>query len=995
MSELVAGLVIGARYRLERRLGEGGMGVVWAATDVATDRPVAVKLMKATGDADARRRFLGEARAAAAVHHPHVVTILATLDQGEGSPAMVMELLDGESLRAVLARDGTLALGELAAILVPVISAVGAAHALGIVHRDLKPENIFLARRGQDRVVKVLDFGIAKRIELDDEAQRSTGVTTGALLGTPAYMAPEQVFGEHDLDHRADLWALGLIAYQALSGVLPTRGEHVGQILKHVLSKPFEPLDQLVPGLPADVARMVMRMLARERTQRPADLREVLAVFAPRTPTPAIAFGAPAGPAIAPREVQPPSRRSPRLRRRQLGIGGGVVTLIAAAAAWYAAQPAARAALLAAPSSQLACPIFRASGVAEPAGWLGAAAAAIACERARVVLGGRRERTRVPAELLDLPRARVDGFPADPYGAPEARARSLAAARRAAAYLDGDVVRQPAGYVVILVLHAGDGRELARATGQGVALYEAVREAMTPLVRADRIPLAAALDPVIATWSRAQDVGAALALLDLDFALAQAGPSQPDECARFDLVRGRAGEPGAAARARCAEAVGRVPPRLELDDSDPSPAAIAARIRIEHAVGGADRAGDADRVHALLSREPSPWGRAQLAATEACVLDDAQPSRGHAMARQATELEPRALIGEPCDPWARLDRFVMTTWDLPRAIPALEAWEPWNRLGWQLQGMDLVQRASSLAPYRRAIALAPLDRRLVAVLGDTLVVRGRLGEARELARSARLGGPALRAQGTALAMRIDASQARFVAVLDEAREALALAPDDAGWVRSVRFEAGWRALVVAGVLGHAAELADHLVQRFVDPEPTALDRALSAPERLAAVCALASPAVSARCFTRLRALRGRLSEWRAPADELLRGAECYARHDFAGAAAAWRPRLSPTAAPDPMSYGVVVTLLVPDALVDAFDRAGDHATATRIDDYLMMGADTLGGATLAHVRAARRAVQRGDRATARRLAQQVIDAWSNADETVPAVAEMRAVLARP
>jgi serine/threonine-protein kinase len=145
--ELASGTVIGARYRLERLLGEGGMGAVWAAEDIATGRCCALKLMKdPAGDPEARTRFLREGRAASAVHHPNVVGILEVLEPEGEPPAIAMELLEGESLRAMLGRQRKLSLAELTRIMVPVTSAVGAAHALGIVHRDLKPENIFLVR---------------------------------------------------------------------------------------------------------------------------------------------------------------------------------------------------------------------------------------------------------------------------------------------------------------------------------------------------------------------------------------------------------------------------------------------------------------------------------------------------------------------------------------------------------------------------------------------------------------------------------------------------------------------------------------------------------------------------------------------------------------------------------------------------------------------------------------------------------------------------------
>ncbi len=189
----------------------------------------------------------------------------------------------------------------------PVVSAVGAAHALGIVHRDLKPENIFLAR-GPDgaRTVKVLDFGIAKLTALDGEVMRSTGITTGVVLGTPAYMAPEQVFAEKDLDHRADIWALGIIFYECLAGACPTEGANIGQVLKHVVARPFAPLEQLAPEAPEALCRLVARMLAREPWQRPADLREVQEVLAPlagAAAPPVPPFGPPAEHLRRPGEV--------------------------------------------------------------------------------------------------------------------------------------------------------------------------------------------------------------------------------------------------------------------------------------------------------------------------------------------------------------------------------------------------------------------------------------------------------------------------------------------------------------------------------------------------------------------------------------------------------------------------------------------------------------------------------------------------------------------
>jgi serine/threonine-protein kinase len=298
---LVPGAIIAGRYRLERRLGEGGMGVVFRATHVVTRKPVALKFLKRRhgDDPSSVQRFLREARASCAVRHPSVVEVYDVLELDGGSPVMVMELLVGETLARRLKRQKSLSLPELARIMVDVCSAVGCAHSLGIVHRDLKPENIFVAETPAGPVVKVLDFGIAKLTASEGDAAH-TGVTTGtgALLGTPFYMSPEQLFGEKSINHQADIWALGVVLYEALSGVRPTQAENVGQIYKTVMTGAFVPLGDRAPHLPPDVLDLVSRMLSRDRTQRPADLREVQAVLGayankafdvvepPRTPPP-------------------------------------------------------------------------------------------------------------------------------------------------------------------------------------------------------------------------------------------------------------------------------------------------------------------------------------------------------------------------------------------------------------------------------------------------------------------------------------------------------------------------------------------------------------------------------------------------------------------------------------------------------------------------------------------------------------------------------------
>jgi serine/threonine protein kinase len=295
--DLRAGVAIAGRYTLERRIGVGGMGEVWAGVDDATGARVALKLLHpglAGAPADQRegrqKRLLREARAARAVKHPHVVEILDVVQLADGAPVLVMELLEGESLEATLEREGALPVGQACAVMLPVVEAVSAAHTLGIVHRDLKPENVFLARVGDHVTVKVLDFGVAKLTAAQGEAAGTEGLTrSGALLGTPYYMSPEQIFGEADIDARSDIWSLGIILHQVLRGELPTRGDNLGQVIKRIMATGIPPLGEVAPETPAEIAELVGRMLSQRREDRPPDLREVTAVLARHR-------GAPLGP---------------------------------------------------------------------------------------------------------------------------------------------------------------------------------------------------------------------------------------------------------------------------------------------------------------------------------------------------------------------------------------------------------------------------------------------------------------------------------------------------------------------------------------------------------------------------------------------------------------------------------------------------------------------------------------------------------------------------
>ncbi len=325
-----AGALIGGRYRLERIVGSGGMGEVWAAQHLVTRKVVALKFLRGAGLPD-RKRLYREARASSLVAHPNVLEIRDVLELDDGTPVLVMDLLIGRSLREHLAKHGRLPLGDAAALLAPAVSAVGAAHALGIIHRDLKPDNLFLVDRPDGGVeVKVLDFGVAKLTATEGDAARTAALTqTGELVGTPYYMSPEQTFGEPDVDHRTDLWAFGVILYECLTGKRPFEGTNLGQVLKSVTRGDYRHLDTVRDDVPEEVSAMVSSLLAVPRPERPSDLRSLHALLARHGQVTTASFGpAAVVPWTPPSAVGPPRSRAtwPWLVAGAVLVGGAGTT---------------------------------------------------------------------------------------------------------------------------------------------------------------------------------------------------------------------------------------------------------------------------------------------------------------------------------------------------------------------------------------------------------------------------------------------------------------------------------------------------------------------------------------------------------------------------------------------------------------------------------------------------------------------------------------------
>jgi eukaryotic-like serine/threonine-protein kinase len=330
------GTMVGSNVRLQRLLGQGGMGSVWVADHLGLQTEVAVKFISVelakTGEA--MTRFQREASAAAQLRSPHVVQVFDHGITADGAPYIVMELLEGEELSKRIERLGPLPVPEVVAIVSQVCKALGKAHAQGIVHRDIKPDNIFLTDSDGDIFVKLLDFGIAKRAQ-----DAGLGMTsTGAMVGTPYFMSPEQVLSAKDVDLRSDLWSVAVVAYNALTAALPFTAETLGALCVAISDGSFAAPTQRRPELPPAIDSWFEMAMNRDPQARFASARQLSESFMkaaglgrPR----AAAEGSGANPAIAAGFTPPElalgasvtvSRSSSKAALMALiGVGAGVV----------------------------------------------------------------------------------------------------------------------------------------------------------------------------------------------------------------------------------------------------------------------------------------------------------------------------------------------------------------------------------------------------------------------------------------------------------------------------------------------------------------------------------------------------------------------------------------------------------------------------------------------------------------------------------------------
>jgi len=285
------GDVVDGKFRIERLIGTGGMGAVVAAMHLELHQRVALKFVDARlgGNEHAIRRFLREARAAARLKGEHVGRVFDVGRLPNGAPFLVMEYLEGQDLESVLDRDGPLPVADAIEYALQVCQALGEAHLAGVIHRDIKPGNLFLTHHADGRaLIKVLDFGISKVREDESVLQTARSV----LLGSPAYMSPEQIRTVRDIDARSDLWSVGVVLYQLLTGELPFWGRNPSELILRIMEDEPRSVHQLRPSVPVGVDAAVRKCLAKSPDDRFATAAELSAALIPFAPARARAAAA-------------------------------------------------------------------------------------------------------------------------------------------------------------------------------------------------------------------------------------------------------------------------------------------------------------------------------------------------------------------------------------------------------------------------------------------------------------------------------------------------------------------------------------------------------------------------------------------------------------------------------------------------------------------------------------------------------------------------------
>lgn len=399
--------ILVGKYRLDRPLGEGGMGVVWSGQNLDLQTRVAIKLLqpRLAEDVTARARFLREARRAASVQGEHSVRIHDVGTDETRQPYIVMEHLEGETAEARLER-GKVPVETAATIMMQLLDALAEAHAKGLVHRDLKPANVFLVERPGEAIwVKVLDFGIAKLAVLDLERSVSSMTLTApnTLVGSPQYMSPEQLRDSATVDARSDVWACGVVLFELLTGQVPFDSPSIAELFVQIVSGSPRTLASVdAEGIPGPIAKLIERCLDKDPRARPQDAHELAAALAPYAHSSARALV----PRIAAWCKTEPVVVTPQRTR---GMMAGGLTLVAVAGVVAFAAASWRAPAAVAPSQAA-----RAVGSLEPLRIAEAAAGASAAPSA----------PSAPADAAPLPSASASSSPRPAAPATQRRPRT-------------------------------------------------------------------------------------------------------------------------------------------------------------------------------------------------------------------------------------------------------------------------------------------------------------------------------------------------------------------------------------------------------------------------------------------------------------------------------------------------------------------------------------------------------------------------------------------
>jgi serine/threonine protein kinase len=999
---------IAGRYLLESEIGAGGMGVVWRARDERLGRDVAVKVLAANtvGNEVARARLVREARAAGRLQHEGIVHVYDVGETDDGGAFLVMELVAGHTLRTWM-EDGKLSLNERVELLVAVGAALACAHEFGIVHRDIKPDNVLVRSNGRP---VLLDFGLAKptatrlveTADTNTDGIRLTG--TGNIVGTPAYLSPEQVKGE-DVGPAADQFSLAAMTFEVLTGRLPWKGMSVIEVLASMLHEQPLSAQELVPELPAGIDEVLLRAMSKEPQARFPSV--VAFIEALRTLFPGVTgVHFPSLPPLSPRprpsthpaqsaagsaetglekRVSSTSPRSMGTALRLGSIGVAVAALVAGVAIYWSSRSQAGGAgntSVKAPAlpadAVIACPLFNVEGeLPDPSsGWLGAAAAALTCDRVQALRGGESSRTLAPAELVPgTPREPSEGAPSDPFSAAGLLERTLEAAKkRAPAYVAGTVTKTPLDFGVKLTLRLRDGHELGTWRGRGEELFEAVSAAVH---QAQGVFGDGSASVFQKQWLRIETREAALDVLDVTTALlSETDLAAGRACERAQRQRGLLPEMAFLLRAICNERLKRTPlpeepPRIDAS----STGALVTTVAAQRTRGGP--AETKQRVELLRKAEAAitnPDERAILLSTTAELLYNIGDLSGaQSAARIAGQLSPK-LVDPRGTPWHRLTFSA----EFDRAIGRVHAsWIPW-------EPMAVVNTTSREADFATRTLSAARARLLcwhgyyAESYGELLAESGKTEAARTIADQ--LDDDYLR-------IRAFVGAAQYKRALELALGALAKLPaDDASASKAFRLASV--AAECSRYLGRPAAFMSDVVKRFLDPEPPHVRVGVMPFFALVYACVEAPEPIAKHCLTRLRRVyeRGDMGGVVGTVPLVLEGADRWLAGDAHAAAMAWRPMLR--------QGGNMGEAPFRHILATVFDRAQMPELAARVDSRFMQLVDAPDAVDLAFARAAVRAERSGNVLEARKFAQACIERWQHADDDVPARKDMVALLKR-